>query len=422
MLEVDSMEFVVYLTFRCNFKCDMCTQGSEFREQTMSELCAEDWNILFDSLTKKIEHPRIVFMGGEPLLHKDFDSIIINAWKKGIYPHVITNGYFLDKHLDTILKTNTGLTISVHGLENTQNSLTHTKDSFSKTIKILEKIKSSKSYGRKIFCRVNSVILPDNIDEAIQFTEFFEQFNLTDLVLNHPRYTSYQTEEETLKICNNLGLNSPQKLHLHTNKDYIFNDEYINKVNEFFNFINKKYKGRKVVEYPAFSEQERLAYYNEKEVQNLRGVGVSSRLCVSPWNVPFILPNGEVATCLYSTCGNFIKQDFWDIWSSKKAEILRNELIQNGCLPSCKRCTCFYDAHYLRTENGIVNLKDGRKLVLDKEMTMLLPSSDGYFVFDIDRKSQDESIPVIAMPFQNEKQKRHIENCEKIIAKFSDMV
>lgn len=273
MLEVDCMEFVVYLTFRCNFKCDMCTQGAEFREKTTRELSAEKWDILFDSLTKKIEHPRIVFMGGEPLLHKDFDNIIISAWKKGIYPHLITNGYFLEEHLDTILKTNTGLTISLHGLENTQNSLTHTKDSFSKTVKLLEKIKSSKSYGRKLFCRVNSVILPDNIDEAIEFTEFFEQFQLTDLVLNHPRYTSIQKEEETLKICGSLGLKSPQKLHLQTNKNYNFNNEYINKVNRFFNFINKKYKGKKVVEYPAFSEKERLEYYNEKDAPRPRGGG-----------------------------------------------------------------------------------------------------------------------------------------------------
>lgn len=417
MLTVDDMEFVVYLTFRCNFHCNMCTQGEEFRTNEVEELSVDGWCKLFDSLTSKIEHPRIVFMGGEPLLHKDFDQIIIEAEKRGIEPHVITNGYLLDKHLDTILKTHTGLTISLHGLESVHNGIANVKNSFQKTVENLKTIRDLNKKGARIFCRVNSVILPENIDEARNFTEYLKQFNLTDLILNHPRFTSYEIEEKTLCRTKKAGLSSLQRLHLHTNCDYLFDKKYVEKVDEFFDFIKKEYKNRKVVEFPRFSKEERYQYYNEKDYEKIR----QNRLCASPWNVPFILPNGDVATCLYSVVGNFTREDFWKIWNGERANDIRSELINNGNLPSCKRCTCFYDAHYIYAKDGILKLQNGQKIRLPKELTMLMPSSDGYFVWDIERKEENGAIPVIAMTFSDDKERKRIERCEKIIGKFSEI-
>ena len=54
-------------------------------------------------------------------------------------------------------------------------------------------------------------------------------------------------------------------------------------------------------------------------------------------------------------------------------------------------------------------------------MTLVSPSCDGYFVRNIDFPLENDVIPVIPMSFVTEKERKHIENCEQIIAKFSDL-
>lgn len=418
MTNINAMEFLIYLTFRCNFHCNMCTQGEEFRNSNYEELSAEEWGKLFDVLKEKVEQPQLVIMGGEPLLHKDFDNIITLAHEKGLLIHLITNALLFEDHFDTILKTKTTVTLSLHGLEKTQTAITGCKNSFQKTISALENIRKILTKKKKSFFHiVNTVVLPENIDEMEDFTEFICKDRLTNLYLNHPRFIDKKVEEETLKICSELGFSSNQKLHLQTNKDYNYDEKYLSKMNKFFKSLEEKYHNFRVEEYPNFTEEERLLYYSG-DFSKIRG----ERLCSYPWRVPFLLPNGDVATCLYNTVGNFTKENFWKIWENEKAEKFRTHLKECGNLPCCKRCTCYYDANYLYAPQKIIELKNGQMLELTKEMNVLEPSCDGYFVRDIEKPIKNGKIPVIPMPFATEKQKKHIENCEEIIAKFSDIL
>lgn len=416
MPKIANMEFLIYLTFRCNFHCNMCTQGEEFRKADYNELSAVEWGKLFDDLTQKIEHPRLVIMGGEPLLHKNFDEFLNLAYKKGLYTHVITNGALLFDHFDTIVKTKTTLTLSLHGLENTQNSITGCKNSFQKTMSALKEIKKISSKNKPFFHIVNSVVLPENIEEMKEFTELICKDKLTHLFLNHPRFVDEKIENETREICEKSGFSSSQKLHLQTNKNYKFDKKYVAEVNEFFNNLNPNRGNFKVVEFPNFTEEERFLYYG-KNFSEIRG----KRLCSYPWRVPFILPNGDIATCLYNTVGNFTEDNFWKIWGNEKAEKFRKYLQEKGNLPCCKRCTCYYDANYIFAPQKIIRLKNGQKLSVSSEMTLVPPSCDGYFVRNIDLPIENDVIPVIPMAFVTEKERKHIENCEQIIAKFSDL-
>lgn len=226
MINLESMEFVVYLTFKCNFNCLMCFQNQDFKRAKMKELSAEEWDILFDSLVKKIEHPRVVFMGGEPLLHKDFDKIIRSAEKKGIYPTIITNGYLLENHLETLKETDTGINLSILGLEKTHNRIVQSKNSFQKTVSLLEKvaeIKKKQKY-KHFFCRTNTVILPDNIDELKDLTLFLEQFNPNGIRFEHPNFLSEKTEMTSHGICQKLGCGSDLALQLHVSQDFDFSN------------------------------------------------------------------------------------------------------------------------------------------------------------------------------------------------------
>lgn len=422
MIDTENMEFVIYLTFRCNFDCNMCFQNAEFKKTKINELTVDEWNFLFDTLVKKIEHPTVVFMGGEPLLYKDFGKILSSAFEKGIYTNVITNAYFLENYLDIIKETDTGMTVSIHGFEKTHNNIVNNNNSFQKTISALEKItkiKENKRY-KNLFCRTNSLILPENIDEAKDFILYLEQFNLNDIRFEHTNFLSEITEKNSWQRCSKLNCAAAQHLQLNVKKNYNFTEgEFLNKLTEFYQWVYNKKGGKKIIESPNFSPKERLQYYHDKEVLNIR----KNRLCANPWNVPFILPNGDVQNCLYSTIGNFLEEDFWDIWFGKKAESLRISLKENGNLPSCTRCCCYYDRQYIYAPNCILKLSNGKTIKLKKEMTIVPSTTDGYFILDREAKNlQDNIFPVKAIPFNSTKEKKKIEREQTIIGNFSDMV
>ena len=97
------MEFVVNLTHRCNMTCNMCTQyGATFKNNTLNEMTFEEWDTFFDSIKSVSPKPQVTLMGGEPLLHKDFDRILMSATEKKLKVHIVTNGYLLKEHLDIL--------------------------------------------------------------------------------------------------------------------------------------------------------------------------------------------------------------------------------------------------------------------------------------------------------------------------------
>lgn len=420
MINLESMEFVVYLTFKCNFNCLMCFQNQDFKRAKMKELSAEEWDILFDTLVKKIEHPRVVFMGREPLLHKDFDKIIRRAEKKGIYPTIITNGYLLENHLETLKQTDTGINLSILGLEKTHNRIVQSKNSFQKTVSLLEKvaeIKKKQKY-KHFFCRTNTVILPDNIDELKDLTLFLEQFNPNGIRFEHPNFLSEKTEMTSHGICQKLGCGSDLALQLHVSQDFDFsNEEYQNKITEFFDWTKKHFRKGKILDFPNFYGEERAQFYDDEKMHLIR----AERICSNPWRVPFFLPNGDVQNCLYSTVGNFLEEDFWSIWQGEKAERLRDYLKENKNVPSCPRCCCFYDASYIYAKGKKMTLPSGEKICFDEELNLVEAYYDGYFVFDDTKEMQNEYTPVKIMPFNTEKERKQIERCEKILGKLSDL-
>ena len=97
------MDFIINLTFRCNLRCKMCTQyGENFKEHAQEELSIKDWLKFLDEIKEFNPKPKLILMGGEPFLYKDFETLFETAYNLGIKTHIITNGYFLDKYIDTL--------------------------------------------------------------------------------------------------------------------------------------------------------------------------------------------------------------------------------------------------------------------------------------------------------------------------------
>ena len=121
-------------------------------------------------------------------------------------------------------------------------------------------------------------------------------------------------------------------------QDTGFSEEYVQKLNKIIEDIKSKYDPEIIKEFPNFTEQERLDYYNDEKAYKLR----KNQRCLSPQKIPFFFPDGTVASCLYNVLGNATKQPIEKIWNNEIANKTRFYLNKNGNFPTCARCTCFY--------------------------------------------------------------------------------
>lgn len=94
-------DFVVdfQVTRACNLKCEFCCGADKKKkDSTYDEIC--------DTIDKiaQIGVDRIVLTGGEPLIRNEIDDIMKYIYEKNISVYLSTNGYYIDKHMQSIMK------------------------------------------------------------------------------------------------------------------------------------------------------------------------------------------------------------------------------------------------------------------------------------------------------------------------------
>lgn len=99
------------LTARCNARCGFCAWSPEFydpREQLSTEAIER---LYADA--REAGFIGVSMWGGEPLLHPDFAHITAHAKSLGLATNVITNGFLIEREMDSVLSTVDRLCISV---------------------------------------------------------------------------------------------------------------------------------------------------------------------------------------------------------------------------------------------------------------------------------------------------------------------
>ncbi len=330
-------EFITYITFRCNFKCKMCTQEGI---KKVKELNAKEWDKIFAYISENYPDTTLIILGGEPTLHKDFTKILENATKRDIHKHIVTNGSMLQKYLKVIKKNYCGVTVSIDGLGDTHDKIRNFKGAFKKAESALKSMQEMNSRllpnEKPIWYNINFVMLPDNIDEIYDFIERMRQYNPIEIVLNHPRYVSTEKDLEMQSEMEKLYTH-PYTHRLMMRQDSSFSQEYVHKLNEIIKDVKAKYPDF-VKEFPDLTEQERLDYYDDTKCYDIK----NDKKCLSPYKIPFFFPDGTVASCLYNVLGNATKQPIAEIWNNSIAQETRAYLDSKNKFPTCARCTCFY--------------------------------------------------------------------------------
>lgn len=332
-------EFTIYLTQRCNYSCKMCTQDGL---PPISEIGVEQWDKIFSDIERDYPNSFVVILGGEPTLYKDFDEILNLATKHNLKKHIVTNGSLLKSHLSAIKENYCGITLSIDGLNKTHDNIRHAKGAFDTALEAIKemyrynKSEECKKFGHEFYYMINYVMLPENIDETLDFIEEMLKYEPKSIVLNHSRYASFEKRLEMRDEMTKLFSN-PYNQHLMMRSIIDFPQEYVLKMNE----VVKKAKSlhpSKVTEFPDLSEEERLNYYDDSKIYNLR----PDWKCPSPYRYPTILPDGTVLSCLYNKLGNALEQPISELWENEIAKKTRDYLDKNIKFLACGRCTCYY--------------------------------------------------------------------------------
>ena len=416
------MEFVVNLTHRCNMTCNMCTQyGATFKNNTLDEMTFEEWDTFFDSIKSVSPKPQVTLMGGEPLLHKDFDKILMSATEKKLKVHIVTNGYLLKEHLDIIAKSKASLSISIDGLGETHDKIRNTKGSFERSVECLKLIQKINKPKRPIRTCINYVMLPENIHEILDFAEYMWQFEPAFIGFQHLQFSSdkldAQNNKEWVKC-----LKQKYTTTLKPKVTYEFNECYVEELYSKIEQLRKKYSPTKVYDFPHLSFEEMKKYYLEEDLSLIR----KNRICTTPWMSPSITPDGKVSNCICNEIGNLRENDFWTIFNNNKANKIRKKLAQHGKFPVCSRCCCFYKSNFLVAPNKIIELNDGQRLLLPEVLNYITAAKDGVFIYDsnfvFESDMQMDLTPVIPYTVHNQRQEKRIEKDNVIVGRYDQML
>ena len=310
-------EFIIYLTFNCNYSCKMCTQEGLPHPK---ELSAEEWDKIFADIEKNYPDAYIILIGGEPLLYKDFEKVWQKLSEHKLKKHIVTNGFFLEKYLPVLKTEWFGITLSVDGIGKTHDKIRNQKGAFEKVENALKYMceynKKVKENDISFWYTINFVMLPDNIDEIFDFIDLMLKYEPKEIVLNHPRYISQEKNEKMEQIIS--GLYDTEFLTINkTRQKILFSDEYAKKLNKIIKDVKKRYNPLIVKEFPNFkNESERINYYNENKGYSLR----PNKRCLNLYKKPIILPDGTIASCMYNKLGNALEKPISEIWNNETAE------------------------------------------------------------------------------------------------------
>src|SRR4030042_23016 len=186
----------IYVTNRCNLRCQMCNIWRNPQEETIP---LASYKKIIDDL-KNLGCYYVSLSGGEPLLVSDLDERLIYSKKKIPYLHMVTNGFLLD---DAWAKRLAGIginevSISLDGLEEKHDAIRGIKGSFTQAWKAIHNLKK---YAPKITIVVNSIISPNNISDLYEISRLVRKNNLLHKFQPHNDHPVFDNQkDESAKV------------------------------------------------------------------------------------------------------------------------------------------------------------------------------------------------------------------------------
>jgi radical S-adenosyl methionine domain-containing protein 2 len=251
----------------CNFNCRYCFSKWDISKKAKSEqsideriLVLQELKRYFDAnnranpLTKQLhwEKARINFSGGEPLLIKKIDSLIIKASELGFRPSIVTNGSLLNEMLlkriaPHLVKLGLSLDSPYINTLKTIGRMTKSGKSYSEN-GILESIKQARQFNPNIIIKINTIVSAFN--KAEDFSPLIDKIQPDEWsviqVLDFFDKPSAVTNSEFQGFVDFHRKKYPHLLFSEDNEDYIASFLMVGPENNFFSnqdqYTGGKYK------------------------------------------------------------------------------------------------------------------------------------------------------------------------------------
>jgi len=304
MKDLELVQVVFEATYKCNSNCVFCYNCWKHDYERLPEMDLAQIRTVLSKLPKV---NRFVISGGEPLLRKDLEEIIIESRKYTKFISVLTSGILVNDMVAQMLKEHDiFVQIPIHGMEKTHNELTGVKDGYKKTLKGIAWLKKA---GVKF--ATTAVANRKNIDEL----------------------------EKIFQLGIALGASEIQVIRFMpggegmANDDLMLTDEDYIRMLEILNSVCGKYRifgASGAPNIPCRFPDEKYRYIH---IGNC-GAGID-------WIV--IDPSGRVRICNHSPTilGNLLENNFSEIWNHHILRAFRaNEVIPEECSGCDKMQDC----------------------------------------------------------------------------------
>jgi MoaA/NifB/PqqE/SkfB family radical SAM enzyme len=340
------MNFPQFISFtvtnKCNLRCRMCGQWSEngyIKQNPTSinnQLDPDTWKRLVDEISgHKIRF--ILIRGGEPFLYKGIMELLQYINSKGIFISVDTNGMFIDKFADDLIKIGSmHITFSVDGTEEAHDLVRGVNGSFNKikeNIALLNELEEKNS--KKISKSICFTISRYNYKSLGEMPDVARSLGIKSInIVPYYFYSNEVGEKYAEVLKNNFNCTAfSWKGFGHEESGIDF---------ELFKNLHDKYlanlSGIEDFPYLPLTDEEYKTWFQD----SLTPVG--SLKCMNVENLIDIQPDGSANFCVdlpdYSI-GNVKDSSIMEIWNGARANQFRNYRREKP-LAACYRCGAKY--------------------------------------------------------------------------------
>lgn len=180
------------LLYSCNLRCKMCPFWRKKDERLLT----------LDEEVKMMETLRsagilfIGFEGGEPLLRRDIEEILMEASRR-FHTSLVTNGWLLKEKIDVIKDYLDHLFVSIDGIGEVHDNIRGVKGSFERA---LEGIKEAKR--KNVPTSISFTLTRENLNEVFSVVELAKKLGVSvniDITYDYSTAEKMSPQREELK-------------------------------------------------------------------------------------------------------------------------------------------------------------------------------------------------------------------------------
>ena len=305
---------ILYLTNRCNFRCNFCFYYAEIEKgRKPNEMTLEEIEKLARSTGSLLQ---LSLTGGEPFLRKDFDQIVnIFVRHTGVrFITIPTNASMPNRmvnFLETVLPANPDtyfrLALSIDGIEAQHDENRSMPGSFKKILRTYEAVSPLRRRFNNLTLDSNTVLTANTEHNIIEILKYFDE--------------NFEFDNHTVTYARGEIKDPAMKTHA---------EETYREMNAFLNGLERKKEKRFL--YPLYRGVRDVAWGNlMKTVFEDEFVTP----CVAGRKMIVVSETGEVKPCeiLDDSMGNLRDYNFdlYELLKQHENQKLRNWIVESKC-------------------------------------------------------------------------------------------